>query len=254
MKSSKLYLSTVDDSAGVLAKKYGLGLELAEFCTAWNLDDCFPETDRRIQEESRGISRLTIHGPYNELYPCAIDRKARALAKERYLQTIEVAKRYDVRKIVFHGGFDPHLYFPIWFKEQSILFFRDFVKEIPEDMTIYLENVLEPEPGLLTEILQAVDDPRLFMCLDVGHAEAYSEHPALDWLRQAAPFIRHLHVHNNNGKVDSHSPLMEGIIPMEALFETIDTLCPQATVTLELPDAASSIAWMTEHHILEEEL
>ena len=254
MKSSKLYLSTVDGCAGDLARKYGLGLELAEFCTAWNLDGCFPETDRKIQKESRGISRFTIHGPYNELFPCAIDRRARALARERYLQTIEIAKRYDVHKIIFHGGFDPHLYFPIWFKEQSILFFRDFVKEIPEDMTICLENVLEPDPGLLTEIVKAVEDPRLFLCLDVGHAQAYSQCSALEWAKRAAPFIRHFHIHNNNGSVDSHSPLMEGILPMEELFETIDTLCPQATVTLELPDAASSLAWMTEHHILEEEL
>ena len=248
----KLYLSTVDQHGAELAGRYGLGLELAEFCTAWNLDDEFAAADRKVRTEMEGISRFTLHGPYNELYPCAIDRRARALARDRFLKTMEVARGYGVHKIVFHGGFDPHLYFPVWFTEQSIVFFRDFVKEIPEDMTIVLENVLEPEPKLLTDILMAVDNPHLKMCLDVGHAQAYSNCDPIGWVEQAAPCIDHFHLHNNDGRRDSHSPLMEGVIPMEALLLRIEELCPQATLTLELPEAASSLQWLIEKQILEE--
>ena len=252
MKKENLYLSTVDSRAGELARKYGLGLELAEFCTAWNLDDEFPQTDAKVRKEMAGLDRFTLHGPYNELFPCAIDKKARRLARDRYLETLDIARGYGIRKIILHGGFNPYLYFPIWFTEQSTLFFKDFVRDIPEDMTVCLENVLEPEPKVLTDILQAVDDPRLRMCLDVGHAQAYSEVSPEGWIRQAWDFIAHFHVHNNDGTHDLHGPLMDGVISMPSLFKNIQQLCPEATVTLEIPDAASSLLYMQKNHLLEE--
>ena len=60
MKKEQLYISTIDDQAGALASKYGLGLELAEYCTAWNMDEKFTETDKRIRQETVGISRLLL--------------------------------------------------------------------------------------------------------------------------------------------------------------------------------------------------
>ena len=104
MDKNQLYLSAIDPHAARLARKYGLGLELSEFCTAWNLDDEFEETDRLVRKEMEGISRFTLHGPFNELFPCAVDRKARALAFSRYVQTIEIAAHYGIKKLIFHGG------------------------------------------------------------------------------------------------------------------------------------------------------
>lgn len=253
MKKQSLYLSTVDENAGDLARKYGLGLELAEFCTAWNLDDEFPQTDVKIRKESRDIHRFTVHGPYNELFPCAIDRKARALAAQRFRQAIDIARGYGAKKLVLHAGFNPWLYYPIWFTEQSILFFRDFVRYIPEDMTVCLENVLETEPKMMTDILRAVDSPRLRMCLDVGHANAYSKVKPEGWIRECQDVLSHFHIHNNDGTRDSHSGLTDGTIPMQTLFAQIEDQCPRASVTLELPDAAASLAWMNEMHLMEEE-
>ncbi len=43
-------------------------------------------------------------------------------------------------------------------------------------MTVCLENVLEPEPRLLTAIMGAVCDPRLRICLDLGHANTCASH------------------------------------------------------------------------------
>ena len=41
----EFYLSTIDPNAHVTALRYGLGLEIAEYCTAWNMDEKFPEVD-----------------------------------------------------------------------------------------------------------------------------------------------------------------------------------------------------------------
>ena len=51
MKKDKLYLSTIDPKAQELARQYGLGLEIAEYCTAWNMDDEFPQTDAAVREK-----------------------------------------------------------------------------------------------------------------------------------------------------------------------------------------------------------
>lgn len=65
--------------------------------------------------------------------------------------------------------------------------------------------------------------------------------------------IGHIHIHNNDGSRDSHSALNCGTIDMQTVLREIDTTCPQASITLELMDAASSICWLMEQHILEEE-
>ena len=41
MDKRKLYLSTIDPEAASIAQEYGIGLEIAEYCTAWNMDDEF---------------------------------------------------------------------------------------------------------------------------------------------------------------------------------------------------------------------
>ena len=239
MKREQIYLSTVDPRAGELARELGLGVEIAEYCTAWNMDREYPQTDERLRGALAGNPRRILHGPFNELFPCAIDPEARDLAARRYRQAIALARDYGADKVVIHAGFNPWLYYPVWFREQSAVFWREFLAEEP-GVEIVLENVLEQEPEWMTEILRAVDSPRLRLCLDVGHVNAYSPVDAAQWLRRCAPWISHFHLHNNNGTRDAHDPLFRGSIPMEELLTLAGDLCPEATFTLELPDAENS--------------
>ena len=242
----RLYISSIDPSSGEVARKYGLGIEIASFCTAWNMEEYLSETEAELETTLRGISRRVLHGPFNELFPCAIDPKARALARHRYRQAIGLARKYGAKKVVLHGGYNPWLYYPQWYKEQSILFWKDFVSDIPEGMTVCLENVLEPAPEMLLRIVEAVNDPRIRLCLDVGHANAYSGISAMEWLEESARFLSHLHIHNNDGSGDTHSHLWEGSIPIRQLLDRAWTLCPEATATLELPEGEPSIRWLLE--------
>lgn len=242
---AELYLSTIDENAHILAKNKGFGLEIAQFCTAWNMDERFPETDETVQKEIAGVTKKLFHAPFNELFPCAIDPKARALAAQRYRQAIALAKRYGATKVVIHGGYNPRIYYPVWYVEQSVLFWKEFLRDDP-GVEIVLENVLEEAPELLLDIVRGVDNPRLRLCLDVGHANAYSEIPVLQWLERSAPYLGHFHLHNNDGSWDTHSQLFEGTIPMEDILESIGSFCPGSSVTLELMDAAPSVAWLED--------
>ena len=250
MKRQNWYLSTIDLQAEKLAREYGLGLEIAEFCTAVNLDTNLEETDRTVGEKMKYADRFILHGPFNELFPCAVDPKARELAAFRYGQALERARAYGIGKVVLHAGFNPYLYYPCWFEEQSVAFWRAF--EIPDGMTVCLENVLEEKPEMLASILQAVGSPKLRMCLDVGHVNAYSKVPVEDWLRVCTPWLSHFHIHNNDGSWDTHSGLTEGILPMETLLHLAEKLCPDATYTLELQQARESVCWLKNKGFLEE--
>lgn len=241
-----LYLSTIDPRAGETARKYSLGLEIAEFCTAMNMDENFPEMDARVRGELRDIEKRMFHAPFNELFPCAVDPKARALAAERYRQAITLAAGYGARRVVIHGGYQPFSYYRQWYVEQSVIFWKDFLRELPEDTELLLENVLEPEPEYLLDIVSAVEDRRLRLCLDVGHVNAYSKVPLDTWLEAWTPYLDHFHIHNNDGTRDAHAPLDRGTIPIRELLARARELCPGASYTLELPEAGPSVRWLLE--------
>lgn len=249
MEPSKLYLSTIASDAVRLAKEYGVNLEIAEYCTAWNMDEKFASIDPVVRKKLTHSPRSLLHAPYNELFPCAIDKKARALAGERYRHAIDLAKGYGSEKVIIHGGYQPMMYFPVWYTEQSILFWKEFLREDP-GVEIVLENVLEAEPDWLLDIITQVNDPRLRMCLDIGHVNAYSRIPAMDWLETCAPWISHFHIHNNDGSRDQHNALFDGDIPVLEFLHRAEKMCPDATVTLELMKAEPSMIWLREKGVI----
>lgn len=249
MLRENLYLSTIAPDAAAVAREYGLGLEIAEYCTAWNMDETFADMDAVVGRNLETIDRSTLHGPYTELFPCAIDPKARELAAYRYRQAISLAKRYGSRKVVIHGGYNPRIYYPQWYVPQSIVFWKEFLKEDP-GVEIVLENVFETQPDWLRDIVAGVDHPRLKMCLDIGHVHAYSPVAVMEWLTLCAPVISHVHLHNNDGRVDQHNALADGLIPMKELLGKIGELCPDATVTLEVLQDAPSVRWLAENGLI----
>ena len=241
------YLSTIDPNAHLTAKQYGLGLEIAEYCTAWNMDREFAQTDPVVQEKLVGMEKKLLHGPFNELFPCAIDPMVRNIARIRYRQALALAENYGIKRIIIHGGYNPRLYYPIWYTEQSVEFWKEFIREVPGDVTILLENVMEEEIPMFLTILQQVEDPRLRMCLDVGHVNAYSQIPVERWLEDWAPWLSHYHIHNNDGSADTHQPLFSGSMDLKTLLLKIQDMTPEATLTLELYESESSLLWMEEN-------
>lgn len=147
----KLYLSGIDSHAAALARRHGLGFEVTAFCQAVMLEDA--DARAAAEAEAAGLEKLWLHAPFAELCPCAIDPLVRRITAERYRQTIAVARRMGIRRIVIHDGFVPFVYFPEWFVAQSVDFWRGFLPQVPADMTIALENVMDDGPEMLAEIM-----------------------------------------------------------------------------------------------------
>ena len=242
---SRLYLSGMDACAPELAREYDLGLELTDFTWAVRLDE--PDALEAAQAKMTGISRFWLHAPFAELCPCAIDPQVRSVAKARLLQTVETAQKLGISRIVVHAGFIPTVYFPEWFVPQSVEFWKELLERVPEGITLALENVMEPGPEMQMQIVSAVGDPRLRLCLDVGHANCeLSRTRPEDWVAPMLPWLSHVHLHDNFGKNDLHLPLGQGNLPVERLLHRLLTES-DVTFTLENQNCAASLAWLREH-------
>ena len=126
------------------------------------------------------------------------------------------------------------------------MFWRAFLPEIPQGVTVCLENVLEETPDMLLGIVAGVGSEKIGLCLDVGHVNAYSPVPVSQWIDRYGSRLRHLHMHNNDGSADTHSPVREGTLNIPAIAARAKAVSPEATFTLELPQAAESVRWLTE--------
>ena len=247
MKKEQLYLSTIADDAAETAREFGLGVELAQFCLAENMENTPPEVQKSLNASLR-VPRRVFHAPFAELCPAAIDPLVREVTKKRYLQAAALAKRCGASKMVVHSGFIPLVYYPEWYAPQAADFWRGMLEET-DGLTFCVENVLEESPDVLLRTLALVGDPRLRVCLDVGHALCQSGELA-PWLDALAPYLSHVHLHNNSGAHDEHRALFDGALDMAALIRQLERLAPQATYTLEVFSARPSVQWLLKEGLL----
>lgn len=247
MKKERLFLSTIADDAVQTAREFGLGVELAQFCLAENMDKTPPDVQASL-DAALEVPRRVFHAPFAELCPAAIDPLVREVAKRRFLQAAALAKRYGAEKMVVHSGFIPLVYYPEWFAPQSAAFWREFLNDV-DGLTLCVENVMETSPDALRQIAEQVNDPRLRICFDVGHAFCQSGELA-PWLDALAPYLSHVHLHNNHGSSDEHLGLPDGTLDMAAVIRQLEALAPQATYTLEVRSARASVEWLLKEGLL----
>lgn len=247
MKKERLFLSTIADDAVQTAREFGLGVELAQFCLAENMDKTPPDVQASL-DAALQVPRRVLHAPFAELCPAAIDPLVRAVTRRRFLQAAALAKRYGAEKMVVHSGFIPLVYYPEWFAPQSAAFWREFLNDV-DGLTLCVENVMETSPDALRQIAEQVNDPRLRICFDVGHAFCQSGELA-PWLDALAPYSSHVHLHNNHGTFDEHLGLPDGTLDMAAVIRQLEALAPQATYTLEVRSARASVEWLLKEGLL----
>lgn len=248
MKKERLFLSTIADDAVQTAREFGLGVELAQFCLAENMDKTPPDVQASL-DAALQVPRRVLHAPFAELCPAAIDPLVRAVTRRRFLQAAALAKRYGAEKMVVHSGFIPLVYYPEWFAPQSAAFWREFLNDV-DGLTLCVENVMETSPDALRQIAEQVNDPRLRICFDVGHAFCQGGELA-PWLDALAPYSSHVHLHNNHGTFDEHLGLPDGTLDIAAVIRQLEALAPQATYTLEVRSARASVEWLLKEGLLE---
>ena len=247
----RLYISTIAPDAAAMARRWGLGLELAHFCAALNLEgERRSVTEEAMRRDMAAAARFVLHAPFCELTPAAVDPLIGQVSRRRYQQSFDLAWAHGVKRLVIHSGFVPNVYFDQWFTEQAPVFWQEFLADKPAGCRLLLENVLDSGPHLLRAVVERVNDPRLRVCFDAAHAAIYSPVPLEEWIDVLGPYIDHVHVHDNQGQADQHLALGQGTLPWERLLSRLERQASPPSYTLETLPAAPALAWLAQQGFL----
>jgi len=216
-----------------LLAELGLRAELA--LTGSDLDR-FEGAPPLFPQQMRPPAPLTLHAPFNDLNPGSSDPRISEVTRTRLLQTLSVAARTGARLIVCHPGYEHWRYagnIDLWL-DASCAFWPSILQRAEQvGCSIALENVFDTDYIPLQRLLTRLDHPLLGHCFDVGHWHLFSQVPVTEWLDALAPYLLHLHLHDNHGSSDAHLPVGEGNIDFDALFSVPCLQSASPSMTLE---------------------
>jgi sugar phosphate isomerase/epimerase len=202
-----------------------------------DLDQIDPELLERTAEGFRnaGLS-LTVHAPFLDLNPGALEPYVFEATDIRYRQTLAAANRLGAKLIVFHPGYEYWKYggrSQLWL-DASIEFWPPIVALAEEfGINLAIENIFETEPMTLVQLFDHIDSPLFGHCFDVGHWRLFSDQTLEAWYAALGKRMIHFHLHDNNGTGDDHLPIGEGDIDFKQLFKLMDSLSARPSLTLE---------------------
>jgi sugar phosphate isomerase/epimerase len=201
--------------------------------------------------------KVTIHGPFFDLSPGAVDPGFRALTLERLRVALERARLFRPDCVVFHPGYDPlrfgrHSH--VWLKN-SIGTWKQLLPlaERMPSTWLLLENIFERNPGTLAELLAKLPSPPFGFCLDTGHFQVFSEVPLSEWFEALGPYLREVHLHDNSGGGDDHLPPGMGTFDFSDLFKRLSLLPDKVIGTVEAhseADLMQSLSFLGDHGMM----
>ena len=236
----KIYVSQLFSDVVVfeLLKDKDIGLEIIEFGIGSVLD----KEDNGLSDylsrmgDSIKNRNLSLHGPFLDLNPASFDSLVRSATMQRFNQVYSVAKKLNADRIIFHSCFYEDIYFKETYVTNSIEFWKEFLADKDESIKIHIENVLEKSMDHLVEVVEGVNNDNLTICLDIGHANCYSDVPVEEWIKSLGNKIGHIHLHNNYGIKDTHEGLNKGNMDICYLLHKINEYCYNPSMTIEIND------------------
>ncbi len=180
--------------------------------------------------------RLTLHGPFQDILPGALDDGVLAASRRRLRQAFRYLPVFEPVAVVCHLGYEDRHYG--WSREEWLARAAATFKELAGEAAahgamVMLENVYETDPEIFLEVLDRVKAPNLQVCFDAGHLLAFSTGDFPHWLKTLAPVIGQLHLHDNQGDLDAHLALGTGKVPVTEVLDYLAGAGRRPLVTLE---------------------
>ena len=203
------------------------------------------ETDKKILEYKEILMNFkggkSLHAPFWDLNLGTKNPMLREATMKTFNYAYKVAKTLGCTEIVVHNGFVPNTSFYEGWVRNATAFWREFFSDKDDSITMMIENQCEEDSEVIKMEIDAVNDPRLKACLDIGHAHANSNVSVEDWILTLRDRIGYLHLHNNHGKVqgrpsylnDEHLGLDNGTIDVAKILSLLEEHCPNAIWNIE---------------------
>lgn len=226
-----------------LCENFNLGIEVQGFYDP-NLIDT-PKVQELIEQHKELLSNFkkgkSLHGPFFDLNLGSKNIRIKEITLKTFNFAYEVAKSLGCTEIVVHNGFMPNTSYYTGWTKNAVEFWKEFFKDKDDSITMMIENQCEEDFEILKSEIDSVNDPRLKVCLDVGHAHANSNISCEEWITNLNDRIGYVHLHNNHGKVagrpsfmnDEHFGLNNGTIDIPKVLSLLNQYCKNAIVSLE---------------------
>ena len=167
---------------------------------------------------------LSIHAPFMDLSPGAVDSKVREATLHRFNQVLDIAEVLKPKAIVFHSGYEKWKYalnVKLWL-EKSLMTWQPLnARAAAMGVKIAIENIFEDGPENLKILMEEMGSENFGICFDTGHFNLFSKAPIEDWMTALKPYIVELHLHDNHKTSDQHLPVSEGTFDFKKFFELL---------------------------------
>lgn len=203
-------------------KKNRINLEI--YFSSQSLDTLNDSDIVTLKEKLDYNPSLSIHAPFMDLSPGAVDERVRMVTVERFLHVFEIAEILKPKAIVFHSGYEKWKYalrVDQWLDGSLIIWPPLLKRAVDIGLKIAIENIFEDDPTNLRLLMEEIGSENFGICFDTGHFNLFSKISLEEWLRQLKPYIIELHLHDNDKTFDSHLAIGEGTFDFDTLFSTL---------------------------------
>lgn len=240
------------------SKEYNAGFEYNDFFLPDVLDDT-TKVEQLVQAYislDRDRSEDTLHGVFLDICVHSADSMIFKASDYRIHQCMDIAMTLGVRAVIFHtnyiSNFTLKSYQDNWV-ELNTNYWKNLLNEYP-NLMIYIENMFDEEPFLLKELAEKMaDEKRFAVCYDIAHA-FLSYTPLESWCEELSPYVRHMHINDNDKQSDLHKAVGSGQLPWKLYDEFISSFPSdqKPSILIEVGNfdtLVSSINYMKNHQL-----
>lgn len=196
---------------------------------------------------------VSLHAPFMDLSPGGFDPAVVEITRQRLKAAAGLAGLFRARHLIAHAYFDATRY-PTkperWLEVAARTWEEVLAVTEASQALVLLENVYETHPEMIRRLLDKISHPRLGCCFDVGHYHAWGRGARLlDWLEALGPYLKRLHLHDNDGSFDQHLGLGKGSFDFQALFAWLKAKGLRPALTLEHhadEDLEASVSYLAQ--------
>ena len=213
--------------------------------------------DKRVEALNRMAGAFniesTLHAPFADINIAASDSKLRRFIIKRLGKSIQYAHQLDCLLWVFHPGFHSGIssFYPGWDWRVNLESVRTLLELGRKyNVKIAIENIPEIFPSLLRSVS---DFSRFYeelgedvgMVLDVGHANVNGR--PREFMDKFRDKIIHMHVSDNDGKLDSHLGIGKGTVDWQDFAKSVKSMEFRGVVMVEsIQDVRQSLQNLRE--------
>ena len=196
---------------------------------------------------------FTVHGPFMDLTPSAIDPLIHDVTIKRFKKTLQIANFLNAKMVIFHSGYEKWKYnhkIDLWL-EKSLYTWEEIIRYAQQmNLKIAIENIFEETPDNLKQLMEVLDSETIGLCFDTGHFNIFSKVSLSQWLDSVDSYIYEFHIHDNNGLADQHLAPGKGNFDFDTLIRKLNNKYKHCIITVEaheIGDAKESFAYLKKN-------